>query len=208
MPVWAAPSEQAQQIHDYWFGPVEDWLQVIHNNSQRWFEKGQELDVEIRNRFASDLNSARAGELDGWQDSSIGIMALVLLLDQFPRHVFRGHAAAFACDGQALEICLRGIEQGIDVTLSPVQQSFYYLPMEHAEDISMHDRCVEIMQQRSREASQAFQAYMANTLEYARQHRKIIQRFGRYPHRNEVLGRTSTQEELDYLADGAARFGQ
>lgn len=208
MPEWAAPSGVAQQIHDYWFGPAGDWLQVIDTNYRRWFEKGRDLDEEIRTRFSGNLDAARRGELDDWHDSVIGILALILLLDQFPRHLFRASAAAFSCDARALEICQAGIERGIDEAMSPVQQSFFYLPLQHAEDLAAQDSSIELMERRSREAPPELREYMTNTLDYARRHREIIQRFGRYPHRNALLGRPSTREEQTYLDAGAARFGQ
>ncbi len=208
MPDKAATDERAQQIHDYWFGPAHDWLQVLANNSRRWFEKGRELDAEIRAQFSDTLALARRGELDDWQDSLVGTVALVLLLDQFPRHIFRGTAEAFACDGQALRACLGGLERGLDTSMSPVQQGFYYLPLQHCEDIAIQDRSVELMELRTSQAAPEFKDYMTTTLEFARRHREIVLRFGRYPHRNESLGRVSTREELDFLAAGADRFGQ
>ncbi len=204
----AMPGELAQQIHAYWFGPGTDWLQIITDNRQRWFENGRALDEEISRRFKAALISARRGEFDDWQHCAIGIMALILLMDQFPRHIFRGQAEAFSSDAKALQICLAGMEAGIDATLSPVQQSFFYLPLEHAEDLAMHDRCIEVLTQRLAQATAEFKTYLANSLEYAHQHRKIIARFGRYPHRNDVLGRASSKEEQDYLNGGAERFGQ
>jgi len=204
----AVPGELALQIHAYWFGSGTDWLQIIADNRRRWFEKGQQLDAQISSRFKVALTSAHQGAFDAWQHSAVGIMALILLLDQFPRHIFRGQAEAFSSDAKALQICLAGMDAGIDATLSPVQQSFYYLPLEHAEDLAMHDRCIEVLTQRLGEAAAEFKPYLTNSLEYVHRHRKIIARFGRYPHRNDVLDRVSSKEEQDYLGGSADRFGQ
>jgi uncharacterized protein (DUF924 family) len=208
MSEWQVPSKQAQQIHDYWFGPADDWQQVLKDNSQRWFEGGKALDPEIRNQFGTPLESAQRGELDEWQDSIIGIMALVLLLDQFPRHLHRGTAQAFAYDSLSLKACLRGIDRGIDSAMSPVQHVFFYLPLQHAEDLQVQTRSIEIMALRAGQCSEDFKAFMENSLDYARQHHDIIQRFGRFPHRNQILDRANTEEEQRYLDAGADRFGQ
>ncbi len=208
MPDWAPPTGRAQQIHDYWFGPSNDWLQVIENNRRRWFINGQALDAEIRLRFRDSLDLARRGEFDDWQHSITGALARILLLDQFPRHMFRGRGEAFACDAQARKACLQGLEASVDEAMSPVQQDFFYLPLQHSEDLSLQDRSVALMEQRTREAPEEFKTYMRNSLKYACSHREIIQRFGRYPHRNQALGRASTREEIDYLDAGATRFGQ
>jgi len=203
-----APSDQAQQIHDYWFGPADDWQQVLKDNAQRWFGGGEAMDSEIRNQFATTLESAQGGELDEWQDSIIGVMALVLLTDQFPRHIHRGKTQAFAYDSLSLNSCLRGIDRGIDSAMSPVQQVFFYLPLQHAEDLQAQARSIEMMELRSGQCGEEFKAFMENSLDYARQHHDIIQRFGRFPHRNQILNRANTEEEQNFLDAGADRFGQ
>jgi uncharacterized protein (DUF924 family) len=208
MSEWKAPKDQAQQIHDYWFGSADDWQQVLKDNGQRWFGSGEAMDSEIRSGFATTLDSAQRGEMDEWQDSIIGIMALVLLLDQFPRHIHRGNAQAFAYDSLSLKACLRGIERGIDSAMSPVQHVFFYLPLQHAEDLQVQTRSIEMMELRTGQCSEDFKAFMANSLDYARQHHAIIQRFGRFPHRNQILDRANTEEEQKFLDAGADRFGQ
>ena len=208
MSEWKAPSDRAQQIHDYWFGPADDWQQVLKNNSPRWFAGGEAMDSEIRTEFASTLETARRGEFDAWQDSIIGAMALVLLMDQFPRHIHRGNPKAFGYDEFSLDICLRGIERGIDSAMSPVQQVFFYLPLQHAEDLDIQNRSIEMMELRAGQCDEAFKAFMENSLDYARQHHDIIQRFGRFPHRNQILDRANTEEEQIFLDAGADRFGQ
>ncbi len=208
MKQWQAPRDQAQQIHDYWFGPADDWQQVFKDNGQRWFGGGEAMDSEIRSHFATTLESAQGGELDEWQDSIIGVMALVLLTDQFPRHIHRGTAQAFAYDSISLNACLRGMDRGIDSAMSPVQQVFFYLPLQHAEDLEIQTRSIEIMKLRTGQCGEEFKAFMGNSLDYARQHHAIIQRFGRFPHRNQVLDRANTEEEQIFLDAGAERFGQ
>lgn len=202
----SAPDPRA--VHAYWFGDTSDWAETVARNSARWFQHGAKLDDEIRERFGEAVDRARDGALEHWQDRPETILALVLLLDQFPRHVFRGSAEAFASDDQALATCRHGIDRGLDERLASVEQSFFYLPLQHAEDREVQALSVRMMQLRTEQAPDALQAYMRNSLGYAESHRQIVERFGRYPHRNQALSRQSTPQEQAYLDGGGRRFGQ
>jgi uncharacterized protein (DUF924 family) len=204
--VSALPSADA--VHRFWFGDTADWADCVRANHTRWFERGRDLDEAVRRRFGALLDAAANGARDHWQHTPRGALALVLVLDQFPRHIHRGTPRAFATDDRARATCLAGIEGGVDAALSAVEQSFFYLPLEHAEDLAAQHRCVSLMQRRARECSPELRTFMKNAVQFAEVHCQIVQRFGRFPHRNAVLGRRDTPEEAEWLSAGGARFGQ
>lgn len=157
----------------------------------KWFNGGTAFDDECRQRFG-DLHMATARrEFDGWMDSADGALALLLLLDQIPRNIFRGSGHAFATDGLALEYAKQTVELGLDQQVASDLRAFIYLPFEHCEDLASQDRSVALMA-----------TLTDNLLRYAHAHRDIIRRFGRFPHRNAALGRTSTPEEQAWLEAG------
>lgn len=159
-----------------------------------WFRKDPDFDEAIRQRFGALVDAALAGTLPPPQGANPALARLIVL-DQFPRNLFRGQARAFAGDAQALALALALIDRGEDRALQPLQRWFVYLPLEHAEDAALQDRSVTLF------AALAAQAPdMAGALDYAERHREVIHRFGRFPHRNAALGRTSSAEELAWLA--------
>lgn len=164
----------------------------------KWFAGGKAVDEEIRVRFGPLLDAANKGLLDSWKEHPRSALALIILLDQFSRTIHRGSAAAFASDERALQASLHFIANGWDKHLSEHERLFVYLPLEHSEDPDM----MRLSLKKNGELTNVPAAF-----QYARQHADILERFGRYPHRNEVLGRTSTPEETEYLR-GAERFGQ
>ena len=156
-----------------------------------WFRGGERVDRMVAERFAGLAADAAAGVLDGWADTPDGALALVLLLDQFPRNLHRDNAAAYAQDPKALAVANAAVARGDDQRVSYTRRPFFYLPFEHSEAMADQDRCVAL-----------FEAYGdANMLDYAERHRAVIARFGRFPHRNAVLGRPATTEETAYLKD-------
>jgi uncharacterized protein (DUF924 family) len=164
------------------------WREV---GPKRWFEKDVELDAEIRRRFLRRHEEAAAGELAAWEKSADGALALLILLDQFPRNMFRGAKRAFATDPMARAVASRAILSGLDSAFTDMR-TFFYLPFEHSEDLTDQEKAI------------AF--YRANNdadgLKWAEMHADIIRRFGRFPHRNAVLGRTTTPEEQAFLDGG------
>ena len=148
------------------------------------------------------------GALDGWAGTPPGRLALVVLLDQMPRNIHRGSPGAFAHDAEAAAHCVAGIDSGQDRSLHPVERIFLYMPLQHAEDRGLQRRSVEQFESLAAEADEAWRDYFAENVRYARLHHDIVERFGRFPHRNRILGRESTEEERRYLADGAPTFGQ
>ena len=177
------------EILQFWFEDIEH---------SRWFKKDPEFDRELEQRFGHVLTLANNDQLDGWCDTPRGRLALIILLDQFSRNVYRGTYRSFEADPKALSLAVDGIEDGSDQALSLEQRSFFYLPVRHAEDLARQ----ELGLAKTRELNDA--GY--GTDKYALNHLEIIARFGRFPHRNDVLGRRNTPEEDEYLKDGKAGF--
>jgi uncharacterized protein (DUF924 family) len=165
------------------------WLSSAQKS--RWYAKDDQFDTEIRQRFLATYEAAYAGELDGWRSAPESLLALIILLDQFPRNMFRSSPRAFASDAYAVRLTKEGIERGFHGSLRGAQLDFFFMPLMHSESLSDHDLLAQLGHGRNR---------------YARQHREIIARFGRFPHRNETLGRESTAEEASYLARSRPSF--
>ncbi len=157
----------------------------------KWFKGGEAFDDACRKRFTDAHMAAARREFDGWMDAAEGALALLLLLDQIPRNIFRDSGHAFATDGLALQHAQQAVEQGLDAQIKEDLRAFVYLPFEHCEALAMQDRSVELMAPLG-----------GSSLGYAHAHRNVIVRFGRFPHRNAALGRTNTTEEQDWLDAG------
>ena len=190
----------AQEVLDFWFLPKAD---PGHGQARaEWFRKDERFDAAIRTRFGALIEDAVAGGLTQWDAlGAEGTLARILLLDQFTRNAYRGTAASFAGDLLALAASERLVDSGAHLTLSPVQRQFAYLPFEHAENARMQERSVELFSALAQE-----HAGFAEVLDYAHRHRGVIARFGRFPHRNAILGRASTPEELAFLAQPGSSF--
>lgn len=158
----------------------------------RWFARDDAFDAEFRKRFEADHCAAARGEYETWIDSAEGVLALLILLDQFPRNCFRGCAHSYATDGLARSYARRAIEAGFDLQVDPALRMFLYLPFEHSEAMADQDYAMELFGRIGDE----------ELMKYAVLHRDLIARFGRFPHRNRALGRESTREEIEYLAGG------
>ena len=164
---------------------------------ERWFAKSDDFDAKIRARYLPLVERAAAGELDDWVEEREGALALLLLLDQFPRNLYRGSAQAFAADAHARRIADAAIAAGFDIAYEKPLRAFFYLPFMHSETLADQERCVALAAERGQ----------TSTRDYAILHRDIIARFGRFPHRNATLGRESTPDELAFLADPASFKG-
>lgn len=191
----------------FWFGPLDADGFCIEDRDRLWFRGGRETDRRIREQFAVYVEQALTGALDNRAATPRGRLALIILLDQFTRNIHRGSAAAFSGDEHALRLARDGVEQGQDRQLAPIERTFFYLPFEHAEELDTQNRSVALFRALQTELPQRLRPKVRSALEHAIQHRDIIARFGRFPHRNRVLGRPSTPAENDYLAD-ASTFGQ
>ena len=197
-----------KNVVDFWFGDATAGPEALERRGKVWFSADHAFDRECAARFAAPLEDAAAGILDGWADTPHGRLALVILLDQMPRNIHRGSPAAFAHDTQAAAHCVAGIESGQDRSLHPVERLFLYMPLQHVEDLGLQRRSVEQFESLAAEADDTWREHFAENARYARLHHDIVERFGRFPHRNRILGRDSTEEELRYLADGAPTFNQ
>jgi uncharacterized protein (DUF924 family) len=184
----------APRVLRFWFGQGAD----RGKPHKRWFEKDPGFDAEVARRFRS-LHDRLSTNLD-WLDTAPGCLARILVLDQFPRHIYRGSAQAFSSDALALEAAKQMVAKGWDRSLLPVERMFAYLPFEHSESLSDQDRACELCA-----ALQAFPE-TADVHRYALAHREVIQRFGRFPHRNAALGRPSTPEEVEFLKQPGSSF--
>ncbi len=178
----------ARDVLDFWFGDADE-------PRQEWFRKDPAFDDSIRSRFGALIESALAGTLDGWAASPDGALARLLVLDQFTRNVFRGTARAFAGDAQALAGARAMVAHGDDLHLPPLRRVFAYLPFEHSEDPAMQRESVRLF-----EALAAQRPALAGYVDYAHRHAEVIERFGRFPHRNAALGRASGADEAAWLA--------
>ena len=196
------------QVLSFWFEDATLSPEALQRRSAVWFSADPAFDDECAARFATLVEAAASGGLDDWAGIPRGRLALVVLLDQMSRNIHRGSPSAFMHDAQAAAHCLAGIESGQDRSLHAVERVFLYMPLQHAEDLALQRRSVEQFESLAAEADDAWRDRFTENAHYARMHRDIIERFGRFPHRNRVLGRTSTDEELRYLADGAPTFGQ
>lgn len=206
MPVKRMPQQSSfNDIHQFWFGE-HDGLTPPADKADMWFGNGRAYDDTIRARFGALPDFAAAGSFDSWRDEPRSSLALILVLDQFPRHVHRNSARAFAYDAKAREVCLSGIATGHDVALTPLERSFYYMPLEHAEDRALQERSVALFQSLRDTAGEDVREAYENTLHYAVAHRDIVVRFGRFPHRNELLDRETTAEEADFLSQPDSSF--
>ena len=190
----------AQDVLDFWFLPIG----VKGHNTQRpeWFRKDDAFDAQIRAQFGELVEQALQGGLRHWDDEGTqGTLARIVVLDQFTRNIHRGTPKAFAGDALALEAALALDDSGANQTLPPVQRVFAYLPFEHAESLSMQLRSVDLFDM-LRSSATGFDS----TFDYARRHYEIIRRFGRFPHRNAILGRAATAEEVEFLKQPGSGF--
>lgn len=191
-------TDDIEAIHDFWFGELDTDGLCTRDNHARWFGADEETDATCRNRFGARLEQALQGELDHWAESDRGLVALVVLLDQFSRNIHRGTAQAFAGDERALALAQEAIGSGRDQRLPAIHRVFLYLPLEHCEDLETQERCVVLFEELEDSVQHPL---FAGFTRYAAAHREVIARFGRFPHRNAALGRTSSPAELAYLQE-------
>jgi uncharacterized protein (DUF924 family) len=197
--------ETAESLHACWFGGAADEA-AAQRQSKLWWSKSADLDAELARRFGGLVAAARSGALDDWTATPQGALALILLTDQLPRNIFRGTPASFASDPIALSVCVAGLASGADRQLTPTERVFFYLPLEHAESLAEQDRSVALCTQLLDEVPDAVADRYRGVLDYAVRHRQVIARFGRFPHRNAILGRASTAEEIAFLAEPGSSF--
>ena len=200
----AAPTD----VLNFWFRDAVRSPEALRRRGDVWFGTDPGFDHQCATRFGALLEDAARGVLDDWAGTPSGRLALVILLDQMPRNIHRGSPAAFAHDAKAAAHCVAAIESGQNRSLHQVECIFLYMPLQHAEDLDLQRRSVEQFESLAAEAHGAWFDYFSENARYARLHHDIVERFGRFPHRNRILGRHSTEEERRYLAGGAPTFGQ
>ena len=179
---------QPREVLDFWFA---------EGMQRRWFRATPALDAEVRTRFEALWHEAATGSLDHWAAGADGALALVIVLDQFPLNMFRGEPRAFSTEGKAVAVTLDAVARGLDAELEGPRKAFLYLPLMHSEDMAHQEASVRLFEA----------AGLTENARFARHHRELIRRFGRFPHRNAILGRASTPEELAYLASKEAFTG-
>ncbi len=180
------------------------WFDPAHRDE--WFSGHPQFDAAIRERFAELVELGAEGKLADWSSTPLGWLAWLIVLDQFPRNLYRSDARAWVQDVRAQQLALWGIEEGFDRQLQPIQRVFAYIPLEHAEDRGLQQRCIALFEALCKDVPADERNQYTDFLEYAWKHHAVIARFGRFPHRNAVMGRTSTPEELAYLAEPGAGF--
>ncbi|MCG8393810.1 MAG: DUF924 domain-containing protein [Pseudomonadales bacterium] len=196
-----------QEVLDYWFedGLERGWPSTPA--TRKWFRATPGDDAEIEHRFGNLVEAALQQELVDWERHPLSRLALILVLDQFCRHIHRGTARAFAGDHRAATLSVEGVSRRMQEKLPLCGKVFFLMPLMHAEDEDLQDLCVTQMTTLQEQADSCWQENLESSLRSAHQHREIIRRFGRFPHRNQALGRDSTEKELKYLAT-ASRMGQ
>jgi len=191
-----------EAVLQFWFGDDDP----IGVQQGKWFQKSEPFDQDLRERFAGTYAAAVAGELDDWAQAPRSALARIVVLDQFSRNLFRGSPRTWAQDPVALAAARAAIAAGHDAALRPVERSFVYMPFMHAEDVAAQDECVALFERLAAAVPVDRREPFAGTLKYAVIHRDIVARFGRFPHRNAVLSRDSTPEEIEFLQGPNSSF--
>jgi uncharacterized protein (DUF924 family) len=206
--------DEARQVREFWFGKLPMSAPALSERLTLWFPPDphaaaqRERDEAIRGRFGALVERAADGQLASWADSPRRCLSLIILLDQFPRNIYRGTARAFAHDAQALGLTLSGMQSAADGALDVVERMFFYMPLQHCEASEVQDESVAAYRRLLVETPQELRGPFEQALKSAEEQRRVIERFGRFPHRNRVLERVSSPEEEAWLRGGGASMGQ
>ena len=198
---------QIDEVLSLWFRERDHDTPGVDARMNFWFGEDPELDIQIRHRFGNLIKAATQGELDHWATDAEGRLALIIVLDQFRRNVYRGKPEAFSHDREALKLCVEGAIKGHDKALPPLHRAFFYMPMQHVESRKVQEKSVAVFRDLANGVSGTEQDTFHLFADFAELHRDIVAQFGRFPHRNVILGRESTAVEREYLEDGPT-FGQ
>ena len=198
--------DKIDEILEFWFGKLtrDDELQPARQ--KRWFQKQPAFDRAVAQRFGKDVQEAGAGRLDDWLASARGSLALVILLDQFTRNIHRNLPQAYAFDARARAATLGALARGLERELRPIERLFLFMPLMHAEDRALQERSAELFAQTAATAPALLKETCTGFAASARRHADVVGRFGRFPHRNALLGRTSTPDEMEFLSTPGAGF--
>ena len=197
-----------EAILSFWFKEQELSAPQIDRRMDIWFGENPVFDSEIEEEFSADVELACEGKLDHWAADAHGRLALIILIDQFRRNIYRNTAEAFSKDRLALKLCVEGAMEKKDKGLTPIQRVFFYMPLQHAESAKVQAKAVELYQRLAESVSPTYQETFLTVAQFAELHKDIIDQFGRFPHRNKLLGRENTTEEDEYLAGDSPDFGQ
>lgn len=190
---------RAKEVLHFWFGRVERTVIPTQRRARIWFGDHKDVDLMIRKQFNQDLLHAKSGDYHHWEESPHGQLALIIILDQFSRHIYRGSQDAYTQDHLAIEICLRAINQGDDHRLSLIERVFFYFPLLHSEHLAYQESAMQVYQTLLDLALPETKVIYESFFKFASHHYNIIRQFGRFPQRNSVLSRVSTKEEQIYL---------
>ncbi len=199
--------QECADVLNLWFGAMEQGVSSSEYRN-RWYSGGAAFDELLREQFLTKVESALAGELVEWEQSAEGALALIILIDQLPRNLFRGDKRAFSGDSRAIQLAKQLCESGDDRQLQYDQRVFVYMPYMHSESLEDQQKCIELFKQLKQDAPTTQQDFYQSSVDYAVKHMEIVKRFGRFPHRNHVLERKTTPEEQQWLDSGGERFGQ
>lgn len=202
--------EDSGNIHsilELWFRERENNSPGLDGRMNFWFGEDPELDIQLRHRYGTLIKQAAAGDLDHWAKTPLGRLALILVLDQFRRNVYRGKPEAFSHDKSALKLCIEGAIAKHDAQLSAIQKIFFFMPMQHVESLKVQSKSVAVFRGLIKRATTVEKETFETVADFAELHRDIIEQFGRFPHRNAILNRESTEREREFLQDGPT-FGQ
>ena len=195
-------------IIDYWVGPEDADPADFRAHQKLWYTNSKKTDAYIATNFGETLHAAEGGQLTPWADSNQGSLALVILFDQFSRNLYRGTPDAFKNDGLAIEVAAALVDSGNHTSLNIPSRVLLYHPMHHAENINKQNRCVQLFEALLDNAAPEWHQQISANLRSVNNHRDLIRRFNRFPHRNKLLDRESTAEELEYLEKDARKYGQ
>jgi uncharacterized protein (DUF924 family) len=201
-------TDRSEEILAFWFAETPRDAFKIDSRMSMWFGDDPSMDRKIADMFSEDIRSASTGELDEWSDTPRGRLALIILLDQFRRNVYRHSKDAFLQDHRVLTLTIHGMEIGHDRQLEPVERAFFYMPMQHSESLKVQEFSVRTFTTLAETVKPTLRATFGTFTQFAELHRDIVAQFGRFPHRNAVLGRKNTPEEEVYLDQNAPNFGQ
>jgi len=196
------------RVLEFWFADAEQDSLRVDSRMDRWFGNNAEFDEQILNEFGALTEQASAGQLDEWAKTPEGRLALIIMLDQFRRNIYRNSAEAFSHDKQALQLAIEGTMSGDHKHLSPLQRLFFFMPLQHAESLKIQEKSVGIFNALAKVVPDTLTETFMTSAQFAELHRDIVAEFGRFPHRNAVLGRENTDEENDYLSADNPSFGQ
>ncbi len=199
-------NETIDSVIRFWFGESHSSADINAQKKRVWWSKNEEIDAEITARFSELVDAVASGELDHWNESHQGLLASIICTDQFPRNIYRGHSRSFSYDAVALRFARQAVAMGFDRKVQLIKRVFIYMPFEHSEEISDQEQAVALMQSLVDQAADEEKEIFAGFLNFAIRHRDVVAEFGRFPHRNTILGRESTEQEIAFLEQPGSSF--